>query len=140
MARIEPLPPDLDPRGRRHARQRVVPTAAAAAPGARPIGRDIAHGALIGTKIVAALLSLTVVIGSYWVWSTWSSFNNNISVGAKIAPLVTGSGSASSKAKDIDGPDQNILLLGNDSRIGATKAELRRSARRTTVAAPTPTR
>ena len=37
--------------------------------------RDIARGALLGTKIVAALLSLTVVIGSYWVWSTWNELH-----------------------------------------------------------------
>ncbi len=122
----EPLPPDLDPRGRRAGHQRLR-TQGAAAPGrsgSRPVGRDIARGAILTTKIVAALLSLSIVVGSYWVWNTWSNFTNNIAVGAKIAPLVTGSGSSTSKAKDIDGKDQNILLLGNDSRTGATAAEL----------------
>jgi LCP family protein required for cell wall assembly len=122
----EPLPPELDPRGRRASHARIRQNAAAAA-GPRPVGRDIAKGALLGTKIVAALLSLTVVIASYWVWRTWSNFNDNITVGAKINPpaaTASGSGGSTSKAKDIDGPDQNILILGNDSRVGATKAEL----------------
>jgi LCP family protein required for cell wall assembly len=124
----EPLPPDLDPRGRRAAHARLRPSATpSAAAGSRSGRRDIARGALLGTKIIAALLSLTVVIGSYWVWSTWNHFSSSIATGAKIVPLETtgANGSTVSKAKDIDGPDQNILILGNDSRAGATPAELR---------------
>jgi LCP family protein required for cell wall assembly len=76
---------------------------------------------LLGTKITAAVLSLAVVIGSYWVWNTWSDFQAAIPHGANL-PGVSTSGTAATKDKD--GPDQNILLLGNDSRDGATPAEL----------------
>jgi LCP family protein required for cell wall assembly len=81
----------------------------------------VARGALIGTKILAALLSVTVLVGSYWVWNTWTDFKASISHGAPINPAGP---SGSTGPKDIDGPDQNILLLGNDSREGATADEL----------------
>jgi LCP family protein required for cell wall assembly len=80
--------------------------------------------AVLGSKILAALLSLTIVIASYWVWNTWTGLTSSITIGPHIATTPVVAGSSSSPAKDIDGPDQNILILGNDSRDGATKAEL----------------
>ncbi|HEX4728088.1 MAG TPA: LCP family protein, partial [Jatrophihabitans sp.] len=99
------LPPHLDPRrgGRR------------AAPG-RSSG-SLRHGAALGLRIVAAALSLLVLVGSGWAWATYRSFNANI----KRVQLSTHSSAA---AKNIDGSAQNILIVGNDDRDTATNAEL----------------
>ncbi len=128
----QPLPPELDPRGRRAARvaarqrdRRAAETADVTLRGGAPIRRstgrrprDVRIGVLIGTRFVAAGLSLAVLIGSFWAWSTWRKFTADIPHGAAVAPLASGK-------KDIDGTAQNILLLGNDSRAGATPAELK---------------
>jgi LCP family protein required for cell wall assembly len=90
----------------------------------RPRGRK-ARVAVAVVKVVAALASVSVVVTSYFAWSTWTSFSHNIAQGAPIeAPTTSSGGPSASKAKDIDGPDRNILILGNDSRAGATPAEL----------------
>ena len=91
------LPPHLDPRrgGRR------------AAPGRS--NSSLWHGAALGLRIVAAALSLLVLVGSGWAWATYRSFNANI----KRVQLSTHSSAA---AKNIDGSAQNILIVGNDDR------------------------
>jgi LCP family protein required for cell wall assembly len=98
------LPPQLDPRrgGRRAA--------------GRSTG-SLWHGATLGLRIVAAALSLLVLVGSGWAWATYRSFNANI----KRVQLSTHS---SASAKNIDGSAQNILIVGNDDRDTATNAEL----------------
>ena len=75
------------------------------------------HGAALGLRIVAAAVSLLVLIGSGWAWATYRNFNANI----KRVQLSTHSGAI---AKNIDGSDQNILIVGNDDRDTATNAEL----------------
>jgi LCP family protein required for cell wall assembly len=77
----------------------------------------VKRGVLLGTKLVAAAMSLAVVLGSFYVWNTWTQFKASIPHGSAVAPVAAGH-------KDIDGKAQNILLLGNDSRAGATPAEL----------------
>jgi LCP family protein required for cell wall assembly len=97
----------------------------------RPSERSqVRAAALIAVKIVAAVLSTFVAVASFWVWSTWRQFNSDIAVGAALPSIVTAAPSAGATAtatptRDVDGPAQNILLLGNDSRAGATAAELR---------------
>ncbi|MGI8667472.1 MAG: LCP family protein [Jatrophihabitans sp.] len=105
------LPPQLDPRGGRAQARR--------APGRRSAGgSSVLHGAALGLRIVAAALSLVVLVGSGWAWATYRSFNANI----KRVQISTHSTAA---AKNIDGSDQNILIVGNDDRDTATDAELR---------------
>jgi LCP family protein required for cell wall assembly len=100
------LPPELDPRrgGRR------------AAP-SRGRNSSLWHGATLGLRIVAAALSLAVLVGSGWAWATYRNFNANI----KRVQLSTHS---SATAKNIDGSDQNILIVGNDDRDSASNSEL----------------
>ena len=62
-------------------------------------------------------MSLVVLVGSGWAWATYRSFNANI----KRVQLSTHS---SATAKNIDGSDQNILIVGNDDRDTATNSEL----------------
>lgn len=103
------LPPGLDPRGR---------SARRAAERRNRARGATAHGAILGAKVVAAALSLAVVVGSGWAWASYRSFNSN------IQRLAIHS-SSSAGAKNIDGSDQNILIVGNDDRQTATDAELK---------------
>ncbi|MFM9597544.1 hypothetical protein ACKI1O_50500, partial [Streptomyces scabiei] len=65
----------------------------------------------------AAALSLAVVLGSGWAWATYRNFNGSI----KRLDITTHSAIGS---RNIDGSDQNILIVGNDDRDSATNAEL----------------
>jgi LCP family protein required for cell wall assembly len=75
------------------------------------------HGAALGARVVAALLSLLVLVGSGWAWATYRSFTSDI----KRVNAISKKGST----PNIDGKDQNILIVGNDDRDSATDAELR---------------
>ncbi|UQX87563.1 LCP family protein [Jatrophihabitans telluris] len=107
------LPPGLDPRGRgsntRSARR--------AAGGAGT--RSTLAGVGIGVQIVAALLSLTVLVGSGWAWATYRSFRSNLNTVNAIP------GDTNAAKNNIDGKDQNILIVGNDDRDSATPTELK---------------
>jgi LCP family protein required for cell wall assembly len=69
-------------------------------------------------RATIALLSFVVMIGSGVAWATYKNFTASIPTGAAVPPLAKGH-------TDPDGSDQNILLIGNDSRAGASKAELK---------------
>jgi LCP family protein required for cell wall assembly len=68
--------------------------------------------------VLAALLSLAVLLGSGWAWATYRNFTADI----KRVNAITGGTSAAKQ--NIDGTDQNILIVGNDDRDSATDAEL----------------
>ncbi len=121
-----PLPPELDPRGRRAARAAAVadtrpPGGRRSGQGYPPAGRprsDLAHGALLGVKVVATLCSLLVLIGSGWAWATYRKFNADIT----RVNAISAKGKAANGG--IDGKDQNLLIVGNDDRDSASNAEL----------------
>ncbi len=73
----------------------------------------------LGAKILATVLSLAVLVGSGWAWSTYRTFT------ADIKRVNAISGDSSAAKKNIDGTDQNILIVGNDDRDSATDAELK---------------
>jgi LCP family protein required for cell wall assembly len=62
--------------------------------------------------------SLFTLVGSGLAWATYQNFTAGIPHGDRVPVLDKGQ-------RDLDGNDQDILLLGNDSRAGATAAELR---------------
>jgi LCP family protein required for cell wall assembly len=65
-------------------------------------------------------LAIAVVVASGWAWWTWRGFK------ADIHRVDAVGGDASTRpAKDIDGKDQNILIVGNDDRDTATNKELK---------------
>ena len=103
MSTSGPLPPHLDPRGRHRgaaagpARQRSF---------ARPVGR-----------ILGALLSLTLLVVAGYSWNQFREIND------KVTRLPVATGQQPSGSTDIDGQDQNILLVGNDDRSTMTAAE-----------------
>lgn len=105
------LPPQLDPRGS-HGRRGEARRAAGGANASTWL-----HGASLGLRIVGAALSLVVLVGSGFAWATYRNFNANI----KRVQLTQHSAAG---AKNIDGSDQNILIVGNDDRDTATDAEL----------------
>lgn len=109
------LPPALDPRGRPRARGARAHAASGVA-AARP-RRGLVSGSLLGVRIVAAVLSFAIVLGSGWAWATYQKFTGNVATGQNLPTTSPG-------GKDVDGQDQNILLVGNDSRAGATPDEL----------------
>jgi LCP family protein required for cell wall assembly len=93
----EALPPDLNPHGHR---------------------RDLRRGAVIGIAVVVAFASVAIVAGSGWAWWTYNDFKSGIK-------RVNAIGGAGKPTHDVDGKDQNLLVVGNDDRDSATDKELR---------------
>ncbi|MBE7187985.1 LCP family protein [Jatrophihabitans endophyticus] len=104
------LPPHLDPRGRHRGGEYAdgsVPRGARSRSLARPIGR-----------VLGALLSLTLLAVAGYSWNQFREIN------AKVPRLaVNVDKQPSGSTTDIDGKDQNILLVGNDDRSTMTAAE-----------------
>ena len=113
------LSPELDPRGlRRAGRERRAPEPPP--PGESPVSarREVKRGLIVGIAIVATVLSVGIVAVSGWAWSTYNGFTSDIR-------RVDAIGGAGKPTHDLDGKDQNILVVGNDDRDTATDAELR---------------
>ena len=68
-------------------------------------------------RLVVAIVSLVILVGSGWAWATFKNFTDHIPHGPAV-PGLNG-------AVDPDGKAVDILLTGNDSRAGASAAELR---------------
>jgi LCP family protein required for cell wall assembly len=101
-----PLPPHLDPRGRHRGHRR---------PGG---GQRLAALRVFG-RTLGVILSVGLLLLAGYYWYTFRNINNgvprrNVAVGAQP-----------SGKNDIDGTDQNILLVGNDDRSNMTDAEVR---------------
>ena len=112
-----PLPPELDPRGRRAARRAAGSSNRRAAHG-RGSG-ILGSGVWLGVQIVAAVMSLMVLLGSGYAWATYRNFAANVTHVDAIAPS-----SATHPRHDIDGTDQNILLVGDDHRPANASPQL----------------
>jgi LCP family protein required for cell wall assembly len=74
-------------------------------------------GARFWLRISIAVLSFVLLVGSGLAWATFKNFTNDVPHGSAVPPLAKGQ-------HDIDGSSTNVLLVGNDSRAGASKAEL----------------
>lgn len=77
-----------------------------------------AYRARVAARLAIAVVSLVTLVGSGLAWATYQNFAAGIRHGDPVPALGSGQ-------HDIDGSDQDILLLGNDSRADATPAELR---------------
>ncbi|HEV7203869.1 MAG TPA: LCP family protein [Jatrophihabitans sp.] len=75
------------------------------------------HGVRVGARAFAASLSLLIIVASGLAWVTFKNFTASVPHGDKVPALVSGE-------TDPDGSATNILLIGNDTRAGATRAEL----------------
>ncbi|MDP9118009.1 MAG: LCP family protein [Actinomycetota bacterium] len=100
---LPPLPADLDPRGRHR-------TTTGPGSGRRAL--------LFAGRGIAALVSAALLTGFGAGWFEYHSVN------AGLNRLNIFGGSISKPTHDIDGRDQNILIVGNDDRQTATDAEL----------------
>jgi LCP family protein required for cell wall assembly len=91
---------------------------------------DATRGALLGGKVLAAALALAVVVGTGYLSLTYKNFISNITtlgpgvISPTLTPSATGTGKAKANPKTA-GVDENILLVGDDDRTGATPAELK---------------
>lgn len=101
---LPPLPPHLDPRGRRRT-------------GGSGRRVEALHLAALGTKVISALLSATLLVGFGVFWWKYRTFTGNIN-------RLSVFGTSTNRTADLDGKDQNILVVGNDDRSSATDAEL----------------
>jgi LCP family protein required for cell wall assembly len=97
-----PLPPHLDPRGRH-----------------RGHGAGLAGYRLVG-RALGVLLSVGLLLLAGYVWYTYRNLNSG------VHRLKVAVNQAPSGKNDIDGSDQNILLVGNDDRTNMTNAEVRK--------------
>lgn len=73
-------------------------------------------------RVVGAVMSLVILVGSGWAWSVYRDFESNRTIadalpGGKLDP-------ASGVSVIDDGKAQNIVLVGTDNRETATDAEL----------------
>ena len=69
-------------------------------------------------RLSVAALSFAFLIGSGLAWASFKNFTSDVPHGAPVPALAAGQ-------QDPDGNAENVLLVGNDSRAGATKAELK---------------
>jgi len=99
---LPPLPPELDPRGRRRASRYGGQS--------RP---------LVAVKAVSALLSITLVVAFGYGWSYYRSLNGGLN---RVAINKPGGASGT---HDIDGKDENLLIFGNDDRSQLTDAQVK---------------
>jgi LCP family protein required for cell wall assembly len=76
------------------------------------------------TVLATIASALVLVIGGY-SWLTYRTLVTHLNVVDAIpSPAVTGSTGTGSAAQVVDGTAQNILLVGNDDRSGASPSEL----------------
>src|SRR4051812_14859653 len=78
----------------------------------------VPHGARVAVRAAFALLSFLLLIGSGVAWANFKDFSAHVPHGDPVPPLADGQA-------DADGSGQNILLVGNVTRAGATRAELK---------------
>ncbi len=113
---LPPLPPELDPRGRRkHAH-----------PASH--GGAAKHASVLIVKALSAAVSIFLVVYIGYLWQTARGLNQNVqrltikSIGGQTVNPKTGK---TQVRADIDGQDQNLLIVGNDDRSQMTNAQVR---------------
>jgi LCP family protein required for cell wall assembly len=72
----------------------------------------------VGVRALFASISLVLIIGSGIAWVTFTNFTADVPHGLPVPALGP-------DETDPDGSAQNILLIGSDTRAGATHAELK---------------
>jgi LCP family protein required for cell wall assembly len=82
-----------------------------------PARHDLWRGVSLGVATIAAVLALAIVVGSGWAWMTYHDFKSGIR-------RVNAIGGTGKPVHDLDGKDQNLLVVGNDDRDTATDKEL----------------
>jgi LCP family protein required for cell wall assembly len=83
----------------------------------RGLRRLVPQSARTWLKAIAAFIAFTILIGSGITWVAYKHLTASIARGVPVPALGPG-------MTDPDGAAQNILMVGDDSRAGATKKEL----------------
>ena len=93
----------------------------------RPAGRHQAgpgqrhrHSVRVAGRGLCALLSLGLLLGSGYAWSSYRHLN----AGLQRLSVITSAGPARPVSSKFVGQDQNILIAGNDDRSNMTSAEV----------------
>ncbi|MGH8862314.1 MAG: LCP family protein [Jatrophihabitantaceae bacterium] len=107
------LPPELDPRGRRRHHRRIA--------GAQ----GVMHSSRIIVRIVAAALSLFIVVYIGYLWNTVRGLNDVQRLKITLGGQQVDSHGHTVTRNDIDGKDQNLLIAGNDDRSALTDKQVR---------------
>jgi LCP family protein required for cell wall assembly len=81
-----------------------------------PAGRTPGQRFLLGIKVLAGILSVSVLAASGYLYFLYRDFNGKV---GRVNAI------GQSTVADVDGQDENILLVGSDDRSTATPAELR---------------
>jgi LCP family protein required for cell wall assembly len=68
-------------------------------------------------RLLCAALAFVILMASGYAWAVFRNFTASVPHGAPVPALAA-------NQTDIDNSAQNVLLIGNDSRAGATRAEL----------------
>ncbi|SDI79649.1 transcriptional attenuator, LytR family [Frankineae bacterium MT45] len=71
----------------------------------------LSTGFAVGSRLIAAVLAVAIVLGSGYAWATYRNFTANVTHVDAIDNSTTGA-----KRADLDGKAQNILLVGDDHR------------------------
>jgi LCP family protein required for cell wall assembly len=70
------------------------------------------------SRWVIAAMAFVILVASGYAWALFKNFTASVPHGHEVPALRSGQ-------TDLDGGAQNILMIGNDSRAGATPAELK---------------
>jgi LCP family protein required for cell wall assembly len=90
-----------------------------------PPSRPWLSAARVAGKVVATLVSLLLIVAFWYGWKNYRDLDSGLQR-LSIPELGAGPTTAGRSApRDIDGTDQNILVLGNDDRSDMTDAEVR---------------
>jgi LCP family protein required for cell wall assembly len=111
---MPPLPPELDPRGRRRHHQPLQGTT------------RVLHSSAIIVRVLAAALSMLIVVYIGYLWTTVRGLNDvqRLAISALGGQQTDSSGHTTTR-HDIDGKDQNLLIVGNDDRSALTDKQVR---------------
>ena len=81
---------------------------------------------LLGIRVVAAVLSVTIFLVSVYAWTSYRTLQTKVThIDAIVAPTTSASASVSASASKKPGVAENILLVGDDHRpANASAAEM----------------
>jgi LCP family protein required for cell wall assembly len=104
-----PLPPHLDPRGGRGRSRRN---------GWRGVARN-------GSMTVFGLLSVVLLVVAGYAWWTLRDGNKRLQRLPEVNARAASNGTAGTAKPDIDGKDENLLVVGNDDRSTLTNKQVK---------------
>jgi LCP family protein required for cell wall assembly len=80
-------------------------------------GRFAASRFGLASRLIIASVAFVILVASGYAWALFRNFTESVPHGDAVPASAAGQ-------TDLDGSAQDILLIGNDSRVGATPAEL----------------